>query len=57
MTKQEVLGSSWGKLEEINNTDTKYGTHHEQWVYSDQRYVYFDDGTVTAIQDHKKEIY
>ncbi len=57
MTKDEVLNSSWGKPKEINTLDSKYGNHHEQWVYGNQRYVYFDDGVVTAIQDHEKEIY
>ena len=57
MTKQEVLNSSWGSPEEINTMDSKYGNHHEQWVYGNNRYVYFDDGVVTAIQDNGKEIY
>ena len=57
MTKQEVLNSSWGSPEEINTLDSKYGNHHEQWVYGNNRYVYFDDGVVTAIQDNGKEIY
>ena len=56
MTKQEVLDSSWGKPESVNKTETQYGVH-EQWVYGNQRYVYFDDGVVTAIQDHGKDIY
>ena len=57
MTEDEVLKSSWGKPQEINSYDSKYGNHHEQWVYGNQRYLYFDDGVVTAIQDHEKEIY
>lgn len=50
MTKSEVLNSTWGKPEDVNTTTTKYGTN-EQWVYSLTRYIYFDNGIVTAIQD------
>jgi len=49
MTQQEVLASKWGKPKEINTTETKYGKS-EQWVYGNNRYVYFDDGIVTSIQ-------
>jgi hypothetical protein len=56
MTKQEVLNSAWGKPESINKTETNYGIH-EQWVYGNRRYVYFDDDVVTAIQDNGKDIY
>lgn len=50
MSKEEVLNSRWGEPEDINRTITEYGTS-EQWVYSGYRYIYFDDGIVTAIQD------
>lgn len=50
MTKAEVEGSTWGIPEDKNITTTTYGTR-EQWVYSGYRYVYFDDGIVTAIQE------
>ncbi|MBS4539831.1 hypothetical protein GOQ27_15255 [Clostridium sp. D2Q-11] len=49
MSAQEVEESSWGKPYEINKTITQYGTS-EQWVYSLDRYIYLDDGVVTAIQ-------
>lgn len=49
MTEYEVRNSAWGKPEDINTTITKYGTH-EQWVYSHGRYVYLDDGVVSAVQ-------
>lgn len=52
MTAAEVKKSSWGYPEKINTTETEYGTR-EQWVYSDNRYVYLEDGIVTAIQDSK----
>lgn len=50
MTKDEVLGSSWGNPEDINKTTTQYGTH-EQWVYGTRSYLYFDDGILTSIQN------
>lgn len=49
MTAQEVLDSTWGSPSKINTTKTKHGTH-EQWVYSTKRYIYLDNGVVTAIQ-------
>lgn len=50
MTADEVRKSTWGSPKEINRTTTAYGIH-EQWVYSNYRYIYLDDGIVTAIQD------
>ena len=50
MTTIEVENSSWGVPERKNTTITKYGTG-EQWVYSNNRYIYFDNGLVTAIQE------
>jgi hypothetical protein len=50
MTKEKVEKSRWGKPSKINKTTTKYGVQ-EQWVYSGGRYVYFEDGVVTAIQE------
>ena len=50
MTAEEVKNSSWGKPSDINKTTTAYGIH-EQWVYSGNRYIYLDDGIVTAIQE------
>ena len=50
MTKTEVENSTWGKPEKINRTKTSYGTH-EQWCYSTYKYIYFEDGIVTSIQD------
>ena len=49
MTAAEVRSSSWGSHSDINRTETTYGTH-EQWCYSNNRYIYLDDGIVTAIQ-------
>jgi len=40
-----------GRPEHINTTKTIYG-NREQWVYKD-RYIYIEDGKVTAIQEKK----
>ena len=50
MTKAEVRKSLWGEPEDINKTTTAYGTR-EQWVYSGNRYIYFENGIVTSIQE------
>lgn len=50
MSKTEVENSAWGKPDKINRTRTSYGTH-EQWCYSNNKYIYFEDGIVTSIQD------
>lgn len=50
MTKAEVEASTWGKPEDINKTTTKYGTR-EQWCYDGYKYIYFENGVVTSIQD------
>ncbi len=49
MTAEEVKNSKWGNPVRVNKTTTKYGTY-EQWVYSNNKYIYFDNGKVTAIQ-------
>lgn len=54
MTADEVKKSAWGYPDKINRTTTQYGVS-EQWVYKgpnyNYKYVYLDDGIVTAIQD------
>lgn len=50
MTKSEVENSTWGKPKDINKTTTQYGIS-EQWCYSGYKYIYFDDGIVTSIQE------
>ena len=42
--------ASWGKPYDINRTTTTYGSH-EQYVYSLKKYLYFENGILTAIQD------
>ena len=51
MSKSQVINqSNWGEPKYVNRTVTKHGTH-EQWVYSEYRYLYFDNGRLTVIQD------
>lgn len=50
MTTEEVLASTWGEPEKINRTTFSWGTF-EQWVYEGHRYIYLDNGIVTAIQE------
>lgn len=52
MTAEKVEKSRWGKPEKINKTTTEYGVH-EQWVYLGDRYLYLEDGIVTAIQESR----
>ena len=50
MTASEVRATSWGWPKDVNTT-TYSGGISEQWCYSDNRYVYFDNGICTAIQE------
>lgn len=50
MTKNQVINSNWGNPKDINKTTTAYGVR-EQWVYSGYRYLYFENGILTSIQD------
>ncbi|MDP1990505.1 MAG: cell envelope integrity protein TolA [Syntrophales bacterium] len=51
MTKNQVIHESrWGTPHDVNRTKTVNGTR-EQWVYGIRRYLYFDNGVLTAIQD------
>lgn len=50
MTTEEVRQSTWGEPSDINKTTYAWGTK-EQWCYSGYRYIYFEDGIVTAIQE------
>ena len=47
---KELCKEAWGSPRSVNKTTTAYGVH-EQWVYSTSRYLYFDDGVLTAIQE------
>lgn len=46
---ENMLLESWGKPLDVNTTVTANNTH-KQYVYSNSRYVYTDNGIVTAIQ-------
>lgn len=50
MTAEEVEKSTWGKPTKINKTTYSWGTK-EQWVYENYRYIYLENGKVTAIQE------
>ncbi|MCP3778841.1 zinc ribbon domain-containing protein [Paenibacillus sp. MZ03-122A] len=50
MTEQEVMDSKWGLPTHVNKTTTAYGIS-EQWVYDNYKYIYFENGIVTTIQD------
>ena len=47
---KEMCVASWGKPYDINRTTSEYGTH-EQYVYSLKKYLYFENGVLTTIQD------
>lgn len=49
MTK-DMARESWGRPQDINRTITQFGTH-EQWVYGNGNYLYFDDDRLTTIQN------
>jgi hypothetical protein len=54
MTANEVRNSKRGPPDHINSTITQRGTS-EQWVYDGGHYMlYFDDGVLTAIQEHSQ---
>lgn len=50
MTADQVRNSTWGSPKEINKSTYSWGTK-EQWVYSDYRYIYLENGIVTSIHD------
>ncbi len=48
MTKDQVLNGAWGAPDRKNIDEFAWGTH-EQWVYDNLGYVYFENGIVTSI--------
>ncbi|NMM64361.1 zinc-ribbon domain-containing protein [Clostridium sp. P21] len=50
MTADEVRKSTWGNPSHVNKTTTASGTS-EQWVYSNNKYIYLENGVVTSIQE------
>lgn len=53
MTKKELSNSNWGTPNKINKTTYEWGVT-EQWVYSNNRYVYLKNDIVTSISDSIK---
>lgn len=49
MTAEMAL-ESWGRPKDISRTTNSFGVH-EQWVYPDNKYLYFTDGILTSWQD------
>lgn len=48
---KEMVKESWGTPSGgVNRTIGSWGIH-EQWVYGSKRYLYFENGTLTTIQD------
>jgi hypothetical protein len=48
--KQVAINTNWGRPDTVNRTTLKNGVH-EQWVYPNKGYLYFDNGKLVAIQD------
>lgn len=48
-TEGDVLAYGWGRPDKVNRTTNAYGVR-EQWVY-DNKYLYFENGILTSIQD------
>lgn len=53
MTKDDVLASSWGRPESINKSVYSHGTH-EQWIYGNGHYLYFEGNQLTSIQTSRR---
>ena len=49
MTEEEVKNSTWGEPEEIKS----YSDNEEEWVYTENKYIWFEDGIVVRIVDKK----
>jgi hypothetical protein len=49
MTGNQVIATCWGKPEHVNRTQTGTSTF-DQYVYSDDRFLYFRDGVLTSMQ-------
>jgi hypothetical protein len=50
MRALDVMLSRWGAPQHTNKTTSARGTS-EQWVYGDGKYLYFENGILTAIQE------
>ena len=47
---REMCREAWGSPEDINRSSGSWGVH-EQWVYGMSSYLYFENGTLTSIQN------
>ena len=50
MSQEEVIASNWGRPKNKNRTINSSG-EHEQWVYGNGDYLYFENGRLTSIQN------
>jgi len=50
MTQKQVIASAWGRPESVNKTIGSFGTH-EQWVYGNGNFLYFENGILKTIQN------
>jgi hypothetical protein len=50
MTAAQVRASNWGAPVSVNRTTGAFGVH-EQWVYENDNYLYFENGVLTTIQN------
>ena len=48
MLSSQVLDSTWGEPKKVNKTTYSWGVS-EQWVYGNGKYVYLENGIVTAV--------
>jgi hypothetical protein len=48
--KDSLAKESWGDPEDINRTVGSWGVR-EQWVYSNENYLYFENGILTSWQN------
>ncbi|MCF6211185.1 MAG: hypothetical protein L3K24_11095 [Gammaproteobacteria bacterium] len=51
MTSKQAL-LSWGKPQKNNKSVGSYGVH-EQWVYGNGQYLYFENNVLTSFQTSK----
>lgn len=49
-SQSDVINSGWGYPRDTNKTTTSAGVR-EQWVYGPGKYLYFQNGVLTAIQE------
>ena len=50
MTREQALKTTWGAPKDINKHTYSWGVT-EQWCYSDNRYIYIENGIVTSISE------